>query len=123
MPPKMIDGLEVSNDQHLPEKADRARVLAHWKEHRPKYREYLRQNGVLMDAVKLAIDARENLFWTLVKKKVEPREAALQAAWYHTKLPTEERQPLLEPDQAPLGQPGQPELEQTTALPSPQMSA
>lgn len=104
--PKMIDGLRVSNDPHLDEKAARKKVLDHWKQHRPKYYQYLREHDVLIDAVKMAIEARENLWQTLVLKGVYPRTAAYQARRYHTLLPGEDRVEFLEPDQAPLGQPG-----------------
>ena len=61
-----------------------------------------------MDAVKLAIENRERTFWILVRKGVDSREAAIVARESHTTLPSEDRQPVLEPYQAPLGQPAHP---------------
>ena len=120
--------LEVlENHQGLEEKADRADVLRHWSEHRPKLVVYLSRKGVLKEALDLAIENREKLFWTLVRKRVESREAFLEAQAYHTHLPSEDRQPTLEPDQAPLGQPDLPDPrprgESTTAPLTPTESA
>ena len=111
MPPMPDDknNLELVEGQNLTEKADHQETLRHWKQFRPKLYQYLRSQGVLREAVKLATENRERTFSILTRKGVESREAAIHAREYHTKLPSEDRQPILEPAQAPLGQPEAPE--------------
>ena len=97
-------------------------ILHHWKKHRPKYYKYLRDEYVLEEAVWIAIENEENVvnrvwpngfpvsMWPLEKPMLEsgadPDPARLESTRYYTGLPSEDRVPRLNSDQAPFGQPG-----------------
>ena len=83
----------------------RKHILRHWRNFRPKYYKYLKELDALKEAVEMAIRNQSNMEKAMLKAGVDSSTARLESTWHFTKLPSEDRQPILEPDQAPLGQP------------------
>ena len=77
----------------------------HWTEHRPRLVAYLREKGVLRQALQQAAENAGLMFGALARRGVNPWEAQREARVQFLLLPDEDSVPVLEPDQAPFGQP------------------
>ena len=77
-----------------------------WTKHRPKLVKYLRKKGVLRQALEQAAENAGLTFVAMAKRGVAPWEAQREARIQFLLLPDEESVPILDPDQAPFGQPG-----------------
>ncbi len=99
-------------------------ILHHWKKRRPGYYKYLRDELVLEEAVWIAIENEERAvnrgwtqecpvdMWSVVRPPLQSLEGVgpdlpmVKSARRFTRLPSEDRVPCLQSDQAPFGQPG-----------------
>ena len=77
----------------------------HWTEHRPRLVKFLREKGVLRQALQRAAENAGLMFGRLARQGVNPWEAQREARVQFILLPDEESVPMLDPDQAPFGQP------------------
>ena len=77
----------------------------HWTKHRPRLVKYLREKGVLRQALQAAAENAGLTFVEMAKRGVNPWEAQREARIQFLLLPEEESVPMLDPDQAPFGQP------------------
>ena len=77
----------------------------HWTKHRPRLVKYLREKGVLRQALEQAAENAGLTFGAMARRGVDPWEAQREARIQFLLLPDEESVPMLDPDQAPFGQP------------------
>ena len=77
----------------------------HWTEHRPRLVKYLSEKGVLRQALQTAAENAGLTFGAMARRGVDPWEAQREARIQFLLLPSEEDVPMLDPDQAPFGQP------------------
>ena len=79
----------------------------HWTEHRPRLVKFLREKGVLREALRVAAENAGKMFGSLARRGVDPWEAQREGRIQFLLLPDEESVPMLDPDQAPFGQPAE----------------